>query len=157
MAKEEVVMIRMNTELRERIKAEALKQEISIPEYMRQALENWTSFNVHFLEKIYILAEDQKIPMTLVIQQLLTSYLGQDYAFQDVFGMPTRAFTRAFQHDEKGLISGNKLSELVFQQTLADIAGLRNKLIQSVQEGKAAVITKEEAAILGAAPSETNT
>jgi hypothetical protein len=150
MSKDERLVMLITKEQKDKIKVESKKQNINEPEYVRQAIDFYATFDVHFLEKIYIHAEGQKIPMPIVIQQLLTSYLAQDYAFLEVFGKPTRAFARAFQHDEKGLIEGNDLSELVLKQTKEDIAGLREKLVESVQEEKSVRISKEEATIMGA-------
>ena len=149
--KEVLFQLKITEEQRQKIATEAKKRAINDPQYVREAIDFYSSFDVHFLEKIYTHAESQKIPMPKVIQNLLCSYFGQDYAFMEVFGKPTRAFARAFQHDENGLIEANDLSDLVERQTKEDIAGLREKLVESVQDGKAAHITKEEASILGAA------
>lgn len=148
--KEILYQLKITEEMREKIATEAKKQAINDPEYVRQAIDFYSSFDVHFLEKIFSTAESHKISMPLTIELLLTSYLSQDYAFMEIFGKPTNAFVRAFQHNADGLIEGNDLSELVLRQTKDDIAGLREKLIESVQEGKSVRISKEEATIMGA-------
>ena len=155
MEKDAILHLRISAKLKERLEAVAKEQDLSFTDYVREALENWSTFDTHFLEKIFIHAQGQKMPMPIVIQQLLTSYMAQDYAFMEVFGKPTRAFARAFQHDVKDkklvLIEGNDLSEVVLQQTKEDIAGLRDKMIEASESGKPLHISKQEATILAAA------
>jgi hypothetical protein len=144
MNKDERLVMLITKEQKDKIKAESKKQNINEPEYVRQAIEFYSTFDVHFLEHIYALGEKTKLPMPLVIQQLLASYLAQDDAYMDKFKKPSKAFQRAFQYDENGLIQGNAHSDLVFEQTKEDIEKFKGYLIETNEAGKPMWIPKEQ-------------
>ena len=148
--KDAVLHVRITNSQKQKIEAEAKKQDVTVPEYVLEALEFYSSFDVHFLEHIYSLAEKVRLPMPIVIEHLLQAYLGSEAANIEIFKNKTRIFQRAFQYDENGLITGNRLSDLAYQQQKKESEALYQKLLEHAEseETEPIMITREEAALL---------
>jgi len=126
------------------------KLKIKIPEYLRQAVEFYGSFNEDFLKQINDTAKLTKTNTATVIQQLLTVYMAQDFAIYSTMGK-TKTFQRAFQFTPEGLISGNQLSEQVAAEVTKAAEDLRSRL-EAMKHGKMkeTIISFEEAGLMSA-------
>jgi hypothetical protein len=150
MNKNSLLQVRLTETQKNKIEAEAKKQNVKVPEYVLEAIEFYASFDVHFLEHIYSTAEKMKLPMPTVIQQLLQAYISADCAIMELFGTGGKTYKRAFQYDENGLIRGIQHANLVYEQVKEEISILRTKLENAVKKGKPVLITKEDAALMAA-------
>lgn len=101
MKKDTVLHVRITGKQKEKIEAEAKKQNVKVPQYVIEALDFYAGFDVHFLECMYSTAEKMKLPMPTVIEHLLQSYLSTDGARAEVFGTGGKAYRRAFQYDDQ--------------------------------------------------------
>ena len=150
MDKDAVLHVRINSKQKNKIEAEAKKQNVKVPQYVSEAIDFYSAFDVHFLEHIYATAEKMKLPMPTVIQQLLVAYINADCAVMEVFGTGGKTYKRAFQYNENGLIEGNKHADLVYKQVMEEISVLKTKLGKAVKAGKPVLITRDDAAIMAA-------
>ncbi len=150
MSKDAILHIRINGKQKQKIEAEAKKQDLNVPKYVTEALEFYSSFDIHFLEQIYMTAEKMKLPMPIVIQQLLQAYISADYARMEAFGSSAGAKTykRAFQYDENGLIEGTRHSDLVYEQELKEALEVRDRLFSTSKTGVSYTTNAEGAAYL---------
>jgi hypothetical protein len=146
--KTELIQIVVTPEQKKKIVQEAKKHDQGLSDYIRDSLSSWASFDVHFLEQVNMTAEKMHLPLTLAIQNLLQAYMATESAVLETYGTPPKTFRRAFQFDQDGLITGNKLSEMVFQQAKKDAAAVKERLEESVREKKAVRITTAEGAFI---------
>lgn len=129
MGKDEVIMIRMTTEQKEKIETEAKKQNINTPEYVRQAIDFYSSLDHHFLRHARADAESFHLPFGVFMMQLITTWQAQDGAKLDVHGKGNlHTYGRAFQFNESGLIKGREHFDLVFEEAKKEEITLRKKI-----------------------------
>lgn len=148
MTKEELLAVKVTTEQMNRIEGEAKKHDVPIPQYVREGLDFYASFDVHFLELIDGVAKKMQLPLITTIENLLRAYMATENVMVETYGTPPKTMQRAFQLDKDGLITGTKLSLLVFDQAKVDAETLKKKLEQSTRTGKPARITTEEGVFL---------
>jgi hypothetical protein len=147
--KTELLQVAVTPEQKEKYEAEAKKQDVSLSDYMRECLDNWSTFDVHFLEHMNIISEKLKFPMPIVIQNFITAFITAESAMLETYGTSPKTYKRAFQFSDAGeLITGNELSSLVYEQTKKDAETLKRKLEDSARTGKPAKITTEEGTFL---------
>lgn len=145
MVKEELLAVRVTTELLEQSKAEAEKRDINLPEYVRQALDFFASFDPAFLAIMEKAAEISKLDIPTVIQNLLVFYMAKDQAEYNVNG-PTSTYKSAFRFDETGLVTGEKLHSLVYAEQEKE-AKAELKCRQNVERMVEALLKKAEGAV----------
>jgi hypothetical protein len=153
MAKTGMMGVRVTGEEKAHYEAEAKKQAITLGQYMTEALEFYSSFDVHFLEHIYDTAQKMKLPMPKVIQNLLVAYTNAELAQMEVFKIGSVTYRRAFQFSEKdgSLIEGIEHMDLVYEQTKKDLLLLKTRLEQGVKKGEPVFIRNEDAVMMAAA------
>lgn len=149
-AKESVLHIRISDKQKAKIENAAKAQDVKVPQYVLEALDFYGGFDVHFLEHIYSTAQKMKLPMPIVIQQLLEAYINADVAIMEVFGTGGQTYRRAFQYDEAGLIEGIKHADLVYSQVKKEALDLKKKLKRGSETGAPVKISKEDAALMAA-------
>jgi len=148
--KEDLLQVKITKKGKAQIIAAAKAQDLKMAAYVLQGLDFYSTFDIHFLEQINVTAEKLKLPLPIVIQSLLQAYIAGESAMLDTYGHEPKIFARAFQFDEKGLIMGNKLSHLVYDQTKVDAEALKEKLTAAVEDGLPVRISNEESVFLAA-------
>jgi len=146
--KTELLQVKMTLEQREEIGRAAEIRNQKVAEFCIEALHFYCSFTPGFLDQMGVTAEQMHLPLSTVIQNLLQVYTAQDHARYEICGLPSKAIRRAFQFDENGLVFGNRLSEIAFEQYKNDLEMVRNRLENAVNEGKLTKISDEEAVFL---------
>ena len=151
MAKDAILHIRISAEQKARIEAEARKQDVTTAQYVIEALDFYSTLDVHFLESMHMTAEKVKLPMSKVIQNLLVAYINTELAQMDFLNTGGITYQRAFQWDKDGLIEGIKHMDLTYNQAKEEYVFLREKLEKANKDGQSVLITHREAALIAPA------
>lgn len=146
--KTERLIVLISPEQAAEIDTAAKAQGVDIPEYTRKAISFYSHMNVDFFAQLQPVADEMKVPLPTLIQNLLMSYVATEKAALDVFNVQPKAFQRAFQFDGKALITTGKLSDLVYVQAKKDAEAVKERLEEGVREKKAVHITTAQAAFV---------
>jgi len=130
-----------------RLEAVAEGRKMNFTDLLLEGARMLSEFSPYFLEEIRKIAQRVGLSVPKVIQQLLTAYIAADAAVLEVFGT-SKIYQRAFQFDKEGLITGDRLSALVLEQTKDDAKAVLDKLIQCHETGETVRISREEATLL---------
>lgn len=130
MIKSDLLHLKITPEQKQRIKNEANSRGEKFTDFVLNGLDFYASFPPEFLDQINIIAEKVKQDIPTVIQHMLLTYTATDAAISETFGL-SKTFSRAFQYDEKGLVTGTALSNLVFNQVDAEV----KKLVKRIKKG----------------------
>jgi len=148
--KTERLIVLVSMDQAEEIEAAAEAQGMDIPEFSRKAIRFYTTFSADFLAQVQPVADEMKIPLPTLIQNLLMSYMATEKASIDVFGVQPKTFQRAFQFDGTSLITSGRLSDIVFDQAKADAQAVKTRLEEGVRDNKAVRITTAQTAFVAA-------
>jgi hypothetical protein len=153
MKKDVRLVVKITGDQQRTIETESKKQNINEPEYVRQAIEFYSSLDLHFLRHARATAEGLHLPFGVFIQQLLTTQMADDAANLAVNGEgTTETYARAFQFNERGLIQGREHFDLVFEEAKKEKIALRERLRGTRKAETSANSTKEEVAYMAAKP-----
>ena len=149
--KEEILAVRISKEHKQELAADMEEKHFKkLPHYLLAALDFYKGFDVHFLEHIQALADKVQLPLPTVIQHLLQTLIAEQAAVTDVLGVTPKIFKRSFQYDADGLVTGNRLSDLVYEQQKQAAEELLEKLQKCANTGDDVRITRDEAAMIAA-------
>lgn len=137
-------------ENKKEIEGEAKRRGIKTPEYLRQCVDFHASFDSDFLAQVQPVADEMKVPLATLIQNLIMAYMATERAAMDVFGVQPKTFQRAFQFDGTSLITSGKLSDIVYDQAKKDAETVRKRLEEGVRDNKAVRIDTAQAAFVAA-------
>ena len=125
--------------------------KLNSSEYLRRCEIFHRSFDADFMAQLEQAASLSKTDVPTVIQQLLLTYMAQDFAINQELG-PTKTWARAFSYDSSGrLVSGNELSDRTAAEVKTAVRELKKKL-ESMKDGKVdnIVISRREATLMTA-------
>jgi hypothetical protein len=152
MAKEkaENTAIRLKPSEKLYLEKRAAELGMTLSDLLRAGARLYAGFERDFLEAVWTKSGEAGVEPAIVVQQLLQTYIATEAAILKVLGGQSKTWVRAFQKDIAGLVSGDRLNRIVFDQVQAEAMDLRKKLVGSARTGVATKITKEEAALLAA-------
>lgn len=128
---------------------EAERQGINLVEYLRQAFDFYSEFDIDFLKQIQPMAKEMRVPLPILMQNLLMAYIATERAAIDVFKVQPKTFQRAFQTEGTKLITTRKLSDIVYSQAKKDASAVKERLEMGVRDNKPVHITTAQAAFIG--------
>ena len=124
--------------------ADRRKQTLS--QLIKDGAEIMAGFPDEFLAQFKQMVESTKMDMPTVLVQLLVTYFAQDAALAKVYGI-SNTYQRAFQFDQEGLISGDRLSKKVYNEVLKNAKDLKKKLEENASgQTEYAVLSNADAA-----------
>jgi hypothetical protein len=132
------------------LETQAAKLGMTLSDLLRAGAILYASFEPAFLEVLRAKSGQAGVEPATALQQLLQTYLATEAAILSVFGGQSRTFVRAFQRDVAGLVTGDRLSRLVFEQVQAEAVEMRKKIERTLKKGSTTTITKNQAALLAA-------
>jgi len=143
--KTESLFLKLTPELKEKGEKTAKEWGVKFPDFVRDSIEFYASFSEGFLSQMNITASSMKLPIPVIIENLLMTYIAADSARLDVFGVKPKAFQRAFLFTEKGLITGAQVSEICYEMAINDAKNVKKRLEIGVERGEMVQINTEEA------------
>lgn len=146
--KTERLIVLISQDQAAKIEAAAGSQGLDIPEFSRKAIDFYVNFDADFLAQVQPVADEMKVPLPTLIQNLLMSYMATEKASIDVFKVQPKAFQRSFQFEGKTLITTGKLSDIVYGQAKKDAEVVKERLEEGTRENKAVKITTAQAAFV---------
>jgi len=148
--KTELLGLKVTKAMKGKIGNDARTRDRNVSQYVLDALDFYAAFDSDFLTQIEnkTKATGQSVPA--VIQRLLITCLATEAGILKVFKHKSKTFPRAFMVDETGLVSIEKLSKIIEKDAEGDALAFRDKLMESVEEGKPVMIQPEEAAMVAA-------
>lgn len=148
--KTELVQMKLTPDFKKKIQKAAKSEGLNVPQFMAMTIEFFMTFNEGFLSQMAMTAEKMKLSVPITIQNFLQAYMAHEAAALEMCGSVSRTFKRAFQFDAGGLIMGNRLSEIIFEQEKKDMEALEERLRESAETGEPAHLTVDEKPFLAA-------
>lgn len=137
------IIIRLGEEKRKKLLDEVTARDTTISALVRTSLDFFTAFEPAFMAQMERAAKISKLEIPAVIQNLLTFYLAKDQAEYNVYG-PTRTYSSAFRFDEKGLVTGERLHDLVYAEEEKEAKDILRKLKRASADKKDLCIPRGE-------------
>jgi hypothetical protein len=129
MPKEDLpVSFRISKAQKKALMAAAAAQDKSASKLIEEALELRLAVPDDFWGLISNVAEVLKLPVAIVIVHKLVKQMAWEVAWIDIFGRPSPSTNAEFQYDEKGLISGDRLLNLMRDGFRAILREAKEKL-----------------------------
>lgn len=148
------ITFRIPPEEKARLQRVAEERGITLTEFLQNAGKLLAAFHAEFLDGIGEVATKalawDRSPESIatVVEQLLETYLNSERADIETFGAKSQTFVRAFQHDENGLIRGDRHAALVYEQRKADNLRLLAKIKVAARKNGPTVYAPEEMAVI---------
>lgn len=131
-----LINTKVNEELRRQAQEKAESQDITLTQLVEEALALYVALDSNFLMRLKAFSAKQNLPESLVIQNLVISWMARRDAFLQVMG-PEKAKKAMpeFRFTDKGPLTGDELYhelKLLFEADYLDLESLRNDLFRPV-------------------------
>jgi len=138
--------VKFPVEEKNRLMGIAQRREQTLTDLVKDGVELMAGLPDDFLKQFQKICDTTRLPFSTVFVQFLLVYAAQDAACLKVYEH-SNTFQRAFQFDHEGLITGDKLSEKVYNEVLKNAKDLKKRMKENA-DGKTEnlVLSKPEAA-----------
>lgn len=122
--------VKFPEEEKKRLHKIAERRGQSFSELIRDGVEIIAGLPDEFLKQYQQICDATKLGLPTVFVQFLLVYAAQDAAVLKVYGH-SNTYQRAFQFDQKGIISGDRLSKKIYNEVLKNAKDLKKRMIEN--------------------------